>query len=287
MLLGVSLAAAVAHVLPTFPRIVLRAVLPHPSDPAGRILIVEVGDPAGHEPVEGAEVLVSGIERERGSAVRLPEQWLAPTPEPGVYQGLVEFPGRGTWALTVTVRGRYLGEAHFDVAVTGDVPRAAARGGQPELAFGWPGWRFLLLNWGHLLGFGLWLGVTALALATPVSPRATVVLTWTALALGVGTGFNKMAYGTPFPRGLRLFHWDAPPIFFGREYLSTLTVKHALIVAAVAVTTLMTREAWHPGGVGAARRFRRFLLANLMIVLAIAGAVAVLGFLHAVVLHFA
>lgn len=283
LLVSVLESPGLAHDLPTFPRVRLVAVLDDPGQAGRRVLVLQVRDPAGRDPVVGAEVVVSGLEQERGSAVRLGEQWLAPTPEPGTYQGSVAFPGRGVWDVTLTVRGRYVGEAHVQVTVTGDLPRAATRGGPPDLAFGWPGWRFLLLTWGHLLGFGLWFGVTALALATPVSPRATVGLTWLALAAGVGTGFNKMEYGTPFPRGLRLFHWDAPPIFFGQAYLETLTVKHALILAAVAVTAVMTRHAWQADDGGLVRRFRRLLL----LVLAIGGAAAVLGFLHAIVLHFA
>ncbi len=276
------------HELPTFPRVRVLSLLPHPWEPATRILAVEVRDPSGRTLVAGAEVLISGLEQERGSAVRLRDQWLAPTPQPGVYQGAVDFPEAGRWDLTVTVRGPYVGEAHFEIEITGNLPRAASRGGQPELAFGWQGALLLLLNWGHLVGFGLWLGVTGLALLRPpVAPRATVLLTWLALAIAIGTGFNRMAYGTPFPQGLRLFDWSVPRIFFGREYLYTLVVKHVLIVVALGVTAVMTGETWReqPGS-GLARRFRLLLLVNLLLALAIGGAAAVLGFLHAIVLHF-
>ncbi len=296
VLLGVILLLASAppggpHELPTFPRVRLLAATPHPWQPATRILTVKVRDPSGQTPVANAEVFVAGLERARGSAVRLREHWLAPTPQPGVYQGAVEFPGPGVWDLTVTVKGRYIGEAHFELDIAGRAPRAASRGGQPELAFGWPGWRLLLLDWGHLLGFGLWLGVTALALAQPqLPPRATALLTWLALAIGIATGFNKMEYGTPFPRGLTLFSTDAPRIFFGREYVSTLFVKHVLIVVGVLVTALLTREVvWakqESDGRPRTARLRLLFLANLLIVLAIGAAAAVLGLLHAIVLHF-
>lgn len=277
-----------AHELPTFPRVRLLSVLEHPWEGASRILVIEVQDPSGRQPVAGAQVFVSGLERERGSAVRLGDHWLAPTQQAGVYQGEVRFPGRGVWDLTVTVRGQYVGEAHFEVAIAGDLPRGASRGGQPELAFGWRGWMLLLQNWGHLAGFGVWLGTTALALLSPrLPPRATVALTWLALAVGIGTGFNKMEYGTPFPRGLSLLRLEVPRIFFAREYISTLTAKHVLILGGILVTAVMTREAWRrdpeaPAG----RRFRRLLLANLAIVLAVGAAAAVMGLLHAIVLHF-
>jgi hypothetical protein len=251
-------------------------------------MTVEVRDPSGATPLADADVIVTGLERRRGSAVRLRDQWLAPTPQPGVYQGAVEFPGPGLWDLTITVKGRYVGEAHVQLDVAGRAPPVVSAGRQPELAFGWAGWRFLLLNWGHLLGFGLWIGVTALALAQPqLPPRATVLLTWLALAIGIGTGLNKMEYGTPFPRGLRLLDWDVPHIFFGKEYLYTLTAKHALIVGAVIVTGIMTREAWRQNREPAsACCLRLLLLGNFVLALAIAGAATILGILHAIVLHF-
>jgi len=288
-LLWTSLLSGFAHELPTFPRIRLLSVLEHPWEPASRILTVEVLTPGGREPVAGAQVMVSGIEKERGSALRLREHWLAPTPQPGIYQGRVEFPARGSWALTVTARGRYVGEAHFEVSVAGDLPRAVSRSGQPELSLGWRGWTVLVLDWGHLLGFGLWLGVTALALFTPRFPlRSTVVLTWLALGIGVGTGLNKMEYGTPFARGLSLFNWEVPRIFFGKEYVYTLAAKHLLILGAVLTTVLLTRQAWHRNPERAAGRISRgLLLLNLLLALGVGGAAAVLGLLHAIVLHFA
>ncbi len=277
-----------AHELPTFPRVRLLSVLAHPWEPSSRILTVEVRDPSGREPVTGAQVQITGIEKEQGSGLRLRERWLAPTPQPGIYQGRVKFPGRGVWQLTVAVRGKYVGEGHFEVAVTGEILRAVARSGHPELSLGWQGWTLLILDWWHLIGFGLWLGVTALALFAPrLPPRRTVVLTWLALVIGIGTGFSKMEYGTPFPKGLSLFSWEIPRIFFGREYIYTLAAKHLLILGGVVVTALMTRQAWRRNPEPAGRTFRALLLGNLLIVLAIGAAAAVLGLLHASVLHFA
>lgn len=287
LLLSVSAIQGLAHELPTFPRIRLLSVLEHPWEPGSRILTIEVLDPGGREPVVGAQVLVSAIEKERGSAVRLRGRWLAPTPQPGIYQGRVEFPARGVWALTVAVRGKYVGEAHFEIRVGGDLPEVVSESSQPELYLGWQGWRLLVLDWGHLLGFGLWLGVTVLALFTPrLSLRGTVVLTWVALVIGVGTGFNKMEYGTPFARGLSLFNWEVPRIFFGKEYIYTLTAKHLLIVGAFVVTAVLTRQTWR-GNPSRTAISRTLLLVNLLIALAIGGAAAMLELLHAIVLHFA
>jgi len=288
LLLSASAIQGLAHELPTFPRIRLLSVLEHPWEHGSRILTAEVLDPRGREPVVGAQVLVSAIEKERGSGLRLREHWLAPTPQPGIYQGVVEFPARGTWEATVTVRGKHVGEAHLEIHVTGALSQALAGGGQPELYLGWQGWRLLVLEWGHLVGFGLWVGVTALALLTPrLSLRSAMTLTWVALVTGVGTGFNKMEYGTPFARGLSLFSWEVPRIFFGQEYIYTLTAKHLLILGAFVVTGFLTRQAWHgnPNGAGL-RTARWLLLVNLLIALAIGAAAAVLGLLHAIVLHF-
>src|SRR5437899_183995 len=88
-------AQGLAHDLPTFPRVRLVGAWDDPGHPTRRVLAVEVRAPAGRTPVIGAQVAVSGLERERGSAVRLGVQSLAPAPEPGVYRGSVEFPGRG------------------------------------------------------------------------------------------------------------------------------------------------------------------------------------------------
>ena len=101
-------------------------------------------------------------------------------------------------------------------------------------------------------------------------------------SLDATTGLYKMQVGTPFPNGLILGRWDIPRIFFGREYVVTLVVKHALTVIAVAVTGLLTWRAWrHP-----ARGSAALLAINLTLVLVIAACVTVLNLLHAIVLHF-
>src|SRR3989442_1597400 len=82
-------------------------------------------------------------------------------------------------------------------------------------------------------GFGLWLGATVVGLLKPGPHlRSVAAVTWIALMLDATTGLYKMQSGTPFPNGLTLGSWDIPRIFFGREYVSTLLVKHVLTVAA-------------------------------------------------------
>ena len=275
---------AKAHELPTFPRITVLAARADPYRPLSWNYSVRVLDPAGRTALTDADVRITGFERRRGSEERLRALWLAPTPSPGVYQGTVEFPEAGIWELTITVKGRFIGETHVQAVVGSPAPVRSPLD-RPDLDVDWVLVRHLLLNWGHLAGFGLWLGATVVGLlGHGTNLRSVAALTWIGLALDGTTGLYKMDVGTPFPGGLSLGRWDIPRIFFGREYVSTLVVKHVLAVVAVAVTSLLTWRAWrHPDG----RTTSRALLAiNLALALIIAGCVTVLGLLHAIVLHF-
>lgn len=275
-----------AHEVPSFPRVTVLAARADPLHSLRWTYTVEVRDPAGRRPLADAEVRVTGFERRQGSGVRLGAFWLAQAPTPGIYQGTVEFPQPGVWELTITVRGAFIGETHRTVEVGATPARVESPLDRPDLAVDWRLARHLLLEWGHLAGFGLWLGATAGALfAKRPSLKAAVVLTWVALALAGGTGFYKLEVGTPFARGLS-FGWpEIPRVFFGREYVYTLALKHGLIVAAIAVTGVLTWHAWRPSE-RPERRVRALLAANLALALAIAACAAVLGMLHAIVLHF-
>lgn len=97
-----------------------------------------------------------------------------------------------------------------------------------------------------------------------------------------------MGFGTPFATPLQLFRWDrVPRVFFADDYVATLVVKHALMVAAMAVTAVLTVHAWWTKPGAGTRLWRALLVVNLLLSLAIAGAAAVLGMYHAIVLHFA
>ena len=276
--------AAGAHELPSFPRIEVVAARADAFRPLSWNYSVRVLDPAGRAPVPDADVRVSGFEQARGSGTRLGTFWLAPTPSAGVYQGTVEFPEPGTWEVTITVKGRFVGEAHVE-AVVGSPTVARSPLERPDLEVDWILVRHLAFEWGHLAGFGLWLGVTVVGLVSRGSSlRWIVALTWLGLLLDATTGLYKLDVGTPFPHGLRLGSWDIPSIFFGREYVATLVVKHMLALAAVLVTGALTWRAWrHPV---ADRVSRSLLVVNLALVLVIAACVAVLNLLHAIVLHF-
>ncbi len=273
-----------AHELPTFPRIIVLAARPDPLRAMSWNYSVRVLDPAGRTAVSDADVRITGFDRLRGSGTRLGMFWLAPTPLTGVYQGTVEFPEASTWEVTITVKGRFVGEAHVEAAVGPSAPVRSSLE-RPDLDPDWILLRHLVLEWGHLGGFGLWLGATVIGLFAPETNRRTVVaVTWVAFLLAVTTGLYKMRVGTPFPHGLTLGSWDAPRIFFGREYVNTLVLKHILMLIAIAVTAVLTWRVWRsPSPYGASRPL---LAMNLALALGIAGCVAVLNWLHAIVLHF-
>jgi hypothetical protein len=276
--------AAGAHELPTFPRITVLAVRPDPFRPLSWNYSVRVLDPAGRAAVSNADVRITGFERRRGSDARLDLFWLAPTPMPGVYQGTVQFPEGGTWEVTITVKGQFVGETHVE-AVVGSPGPVQSPLDRPDLDVDWILVRHLLLEWGHLAGFGLWLGATVIALLGPEpNLRAVVAVTWIALVLAATTGLYKLQVGTPFTNGLTLGRLDIPRIFFGREYVTTLVVKRVLTAAAIAVTAALTWRAWWRPD--ARKTSRRLLAANLTLAVLIAGCVTVLNLLHAIVLHF-
>jgi hypothetical protein len=279
---GISLADA--HELPTFPRITVLAARPDPFRPLSWNYSVRVRDPAGRAAVTDADVRVTGFERRRGSDARLGAFWLAPTPTPGVYQGTVQFPEGGTWEVTITVKGQFVGEAHVQAIVVSSAPVQSPLD-RPDLDVDWVLVRHLLMEWGHLAGFGLWLGATVVVLVGPdTNQRIVTAVTWIALILATATGLYKLQVGTPFPNGLTLGRWDIPRIFFGREYVATLVVKHVLTAVAIVVTAVLTWLAWRRPD--ARKVSRRLLAANLALAVLIAGCVTVLNLLHAIVLHF-
>lgn len=280
-----------AHEFPTFPRVRLLAIEPAASDPLARLFAIEVLDPGGDSRVPGAEVTVSGRHARLGSALRTGTVRFLPGLEPGTYRGWLVFPRGGTWELTISVRGKYVGDAHLTVEVPPAPGEAEGEGWgaeRPELVLDSFTLRHLAMEWGHLVGFGMWLAASALGLIVREGPRWPVLLlTWTAFAVEGVTGLYKMEYSTPFAGGLQLFGLDRiPPIFFAREYVYTLVVKHLLLVGAIGVTVALSIHVWRTGPGQRSTLFRTLLGANLALALAIGAAAAILGFYHAIVLHF-
>jgi len=278
-----------AHRLPHFPQVRLLRTDTPPEAPLVRQLLVEVRDPTGKEPVPGAEVTFRGRHAALGSGVRVDAVRLVSAETPGAYRGEVRFPRPGRWELTIDVRGPYVGDAHFELEVAAPpAPEQAPPRRKPDLPFDAPTLRHLAMEWGHLAGFALWLLATGVGLLEPVRRRGIVlVATWAALAIEGVTGLYKMEYSTPFATPLRLFRVDRPPrVFFADDYVGTLVIKHVLMVVAVAVTLALTVQWWRTNPGEAVRLWRTLLGVNLILVLAIAGAAAVLGLYHAIVLHF-
>lgn len=287
----VQVGRASGHEFPGFPQVRLLAVDPDGSDPLARLFAIEVLDPGGDSRVPGAEVTVSGRHAQLGSATRTGPVRFAPGAEPGTYRGWLVFPRGGTWELTISVRGKYVGDAHLTLEVTpGTEAAEVERGGaeRPELVLDRFTLRHLAMEWGHLVGFGMWLAASALGLAVREGPRWPVLLlTWTAFAIEGVTGLYKMEYSTPFAGGLQLFGLDhIPPIFFAREYVYTLVAKHLLLVGAIGVTLTLSIHVWRSNPGGRSTLFRALLGANLALSLAIGATAAILGFYHAIVLHF-
>ena len=282
---------ASGHEFPTFPQVHLLAVDPDASDPLARLVTIEVLDPGGHSRVPGAEVTATARHARLGSALRTGPVRFAPGVEPGTYRGWLAFPRGGDWEVTISVRGKYVGDAHFTVevpAAPGDAEGEGRGAERPELVIDRFTLRHLAMEWGHLVGFGMWLAASALGLAAREGPRWPVLLlTWSAFAVEGVTGLYKMEYSTPFAGGLQLFGLDRiPPIFFAREYVYTLVVKHLLLVGAIGVTAALSIHFWRSKPGGRSTLFRTLLGVNLALALAIGAAAAILGFYHAIVLHF-
>jgi hypothetical protein len=280
---------AAAHKLPSFPQVRLVQAEPDLIDPLVWRLTVQVLDPAGQRPVSYARVTVRALHAELGSGLRTEGVGLTPGQEAGSYSGEIRFPGPGRWELTVNVVGRYVGDAHFTLDVIAPQPsQRAPVQERPQFDIDLATFRHLAMEWGHLVGFGLWLVATGVGLLNPTDRRPFVLIaTWTSLAIEGITGLYKMEYGTPFAEGLHLFNLTRiPTVFFAREYVYTLVVKHSLMVVAMGITMALTIHIWRTKPGDRVRMYRALLGVNLVIALAIAAAAAVLGVYHAIVLHF-
>jgi len=292
VLLGVVILAgrdAGAHKLPSFPQVRLLGVEAAQEDLLLHRLKVEVRDSAGREPLRGAEVSVRALYATLGASLRVEAVRLAPAEEPGIYRGAIRFPQAGPWELTVMVVGRYIGDAHFRLEILAPlVSEEEWQASKPDLPFDLPTLRHLAMEWGHLAGFALWLMATGVGLLEPTRHRRVVlVATWVAFATEGTTGLYKMEYSTPFAAPLRLFSLEQlPRVFFAEDYASTLIVKHVLMVTAMVVTLALSLHAWRTKPGQGVALWRGLLAVNALLALTIGAAAAVLGFYHAIVLHF-
>jgi len=280
---------AAAHKLPNFPQVRLTRAEADPSDPLIWRLTVRVLDPGGQRPVSGAKVTVRALHAELGSGLQTEGAGLIPGQEGGSYSGEIRFPGPGRWDLTVEVVGRYVGDVHFTLEVDApQLPQRTLQRDKPQFDIDLATLRHLAMQWGHLAGFGLWLLATGVGLLNPTDRRLFVVIaTWAGFVIEGVTGLYKMEYSTPFAEGLQLFSLTRiPKVFFAREYVYTLAVKHALMVMAMLVTLALTIHVWRTKPGERVYVYRVMLGVNLAIALTIVAAAAVLGTYHAIVIHF-
>ena len=160
---------------------------------------------------------------------------------------------------------------------------------KPELPFDFITFYHLAMEWGHLVGFTLWLVATSVGLLDARQRRRKIVFaTWAGFSIQVVTGLYKMRESTPFPGGLSLFNMTAVPrIFFAWDYALTLMTKHLIMLAAMLNSIGLVAVAWRTAPSERVGLWRALLTANLVFALAIAGAAVLLRFYHEIILHFA
>ncbi|MFQ5873829.1 MAG: hypothetical protein ACE5JL_08510 [Dehalococcoidia bacterium] len=150
-------------------------------------------------------------------------------------------------------------------------------------------WRDIGVRWLHLLGFGLWVGgIVATLSFGGVTPGRFLFFAWTALAIQLVSGVASMNRWTPFY--LPPYIWNLGALShlrFGKTYTLFTAVKHALVLAAVAVTVIMTLR-YRTGRTVAeadARSFRAILWLMLLLGLAIAYVMIIVLLIHEGVDH--
>ena len=103
-------------------------------------------------------------------------------------------------------------------------------------------WMDIGVRWVHLLGFGLWLGGSAVALTLgQVSTGRFLLVIWTALALQVASGISNMVRWTAFY--LPPYIWnlsELTPIRFGKSYTLFMAGKHLLVIVSLTLLIVWT-----------------------------------------------
>src|SRR3972149_1227382 len=96
-------------------------------------------------------------------------------------------------------------------------------------------WMDIGVRWVHLLGFGLWLGGSAVALTLgQVSTGRFLLVIWTALALQVASGISNMVRWTAFY--LPPYIWnlsELTPIRFGKSYTLFMAGAHLFVIVSL------------------------------------------------------
>ncbi|MGH7827356.1 MAG: hypothetical protein ACREQ7_19530 [Candidatus Binatia bacterium] len=149
-------------------------------------------------------------------------------------------------------------------------------------------WIDIGIRWFHLLGFGLWLGGTAMAAVFgSVSPKRFLQYSWTAITIQILSGIANMERWTPFY--LSPYFWNSTAlahIRFGASYTVFMTMKHILVLAVIALIASQTYQ-----HLKASRKaqdfvsFRPYLVIETILGLAIAYIMIIVLLLHEGVDH--
>ncbi|MBI2985369.1 MAG: hypothetical protein HYY45_01245 [Deltaproteobacteria bacterium] len=103
-------------------------------------------------------------------------------------------------------------------------------------------WTDIGLRWLHLLGFGIWLGGSAWALAFGgVSTGRYLLFSWASLIIQTLSGIASMVRWTPFY--LPPYIWNLSrlsEVRFGRSYTLFMAGKHLVVIASLALLIVWT-----------------------------------------------
>jgi hypothetical protein len=107
-------------------------------------------------------------------------------------------------------------------------------------------WIDITARWLHLLGFALWLGVSAAAVVFgPVTGGRFLAVSWAAIVLQLVSGMANMDRWTPFEVPPYLWNLDhLSQVRFGRSYALFMAGKHALVLLGLVLMTVWTVRYW-------------------------------------------
>lgn len=288
---------AEAHRLPKPPSLELLASMPDAGNPGLRTYVVQVIESPSGKPITLDEpIRASAREVETGLEAEPVE--MRPTGSAGVFAGQLLLPAKGRWQVQIEVIGIPGRPLVFEEEVGRPGRReAAAPGASPSTGADPVFWDmavvgYLIRQWGHLLGFALWLGAALWLRSAPFPDvRTPLAVLWGGLILAHGTALDKMWYSTP-PFHETPYIWNyggLRGVPFAGQYTWVLFGKQILAVTAGLLAVPMTRRllrATRSDEKGLGHGTRVLILAQVALALGVAGLAVTLGMLHKVVDHF-
>lgn len=171
-------------------------------------------------------------------------------------------------------------------ALAAAVPALGHEGvhGDPELLNDWRTQVHLLLQWGHLVAFGLWVGGMLAATWLPRVPLEKLLLaSWALFLVSLGTGSYNMEFSaaTPEPPDVLSLPglWDRYE--FGAAYIILIGAKQGLlgVAAAITLTVSIIHLRWPPERPRARLR-QVFVGTSLFVGLTVAAVTSIVLVLH-------